>query len=172
MSPRSKRYLRAACALLTLLAILLLAACAKGSDDPKDGPKPDSAKHDTKATQLPGNFGSLTGDEIEEPDAVKVPCSAAYKNGGFYMLVAKKSTDLKAETAGAADWEIYVLDEKPGRDPSVIRQQYEPVLTGDGSFSVNEGQYVYCWCSINSSSSSVADENSALYIYGSGLARE
>lgn len=171
MSSDFKRYLRAACAILTLLAVLVCAAaCAKAPQNPKQTSKPDSVKTSTEA---PSGFSSLIGKtENGEDEAVKVPCSEAYKNGGFYMLVAKKSTDLKAETAGAADWEIYVLDEKPGRDPSVIRQQYEPVLTGDGSFSVNEGQYVYCWCSINSSSSSVADENSALYIYGAGLARE
>ena len=47
---------------------------------------------------------------------------------------------------------------------SVAETFAEPILIGDGTISVDEGQYVYIYCSANEFTSIVTDENAKLYI--------
>jgi hypothetical protein len=47
------------------------------------------------------------------------------------------------------EWTFYVLEEEFGEPARYLPQAYDSVLTGDGSFTVKKGQYVYCVSDIN-----------------------
>ena len=62
------------------------------------------------------------------------------------------------------EWSVYVLDEAFEDGYRYIAQFTEPVLIGDGIISVDAGQYVYVYCSVNEFTAEVADENAKLNI--------
>ena len=68
---------------------------------------------------------------------------------GAAVFEAEKDQSYTVTCDGDASWSIYVRDEAFEEATRYLEQAEEPVLTGEGIFTVSEGQYVYCLCSEN-----------------------
>ena len=69
-----------------------------------------------------------------------------------------------AENSEAVEWSVYVFDEAFDDGFRYISQAAEPVLVGDGTVSVEAGQFVYIYCSVNEFTADAPDENAKLNI--------
>ena len=91
-----------------------------------------------------------------------------YENAGYTELIAgaEKSAEytFTAENSEITEWSVYVFDESFDDGFRYIAQAAEPVLVGNGKISVNEGQFVYVYCSTNEFTATVADENAKLNV--------
>ena len=104
----------------------------------------------------------------EENDFTTVLAKDCYGSAGYTELIAgaEKSAvyNFTAENSADVEWSVYVLDEAFEDGYRYIAQFTEPVLIGDGIISVDAGQYVYVYCSINEFTAEAADENAKLNI--------
>jgi ABC-type glycerol-3-phosphate transport system substrate-binding protein len=104
----------------------------------------------------------------EENDFTTVLAKHCYGSAGYTELIAgaEKSAvyNFTAENSADVEWSVYVLDEAFEDGYRYIAQFTEPVLIGDGIISVDAGQYVYVYCSVNEFTAEVADENAKLNI--------
>ena len=104
----------------------------------------------------------------EENDFTTVLAKDCYGSAGYTELIAgaEKSAvyNFTAENSADVEWSVYVLDEAFEDGYRYIAQFTEPVLIGDGIISVDAGQYVYVYCSVNEFTAEVADENAKLNI--------
>ena len=102
-----------------------------------------------------------------EPFAI-IEATDCYQNAGYLEFISCAETSAEytftAENSETIEWQVYVFDEAFEDGFRYISQVAEPVLTADGTISVNEGQYVYIYCSANEFTSIVADENAKLCI--------
>ena len=104
----------------------------------------------------------------EENDFTTVLAKDCYGSAGYTELIAgaEKSAvyNFTAENSADVEWSVYVLDEAFEDGYRYIAQFTEPVLVGDGIISVDAGQYVYVYCSVNEFTAEAADENAKLNI--------
>ena len=102
-----------------------------------------------------------------EPFAI-IEATDCYQNAGYLEFISCAETSAEytftAENSETIEWQVYVFDEAFEDGFRYISQASEPVLVGDGTISVDKGQYVYIYCSANEFTSIVADENAKLYI--------
>lgn len=102
-----------------------------------------------------------------EPFAI-IEAKDCYQNAGYLEFISGAETfaeyTFTAENSETIKWQIYVFDEAFDDGFRYISQAAEPILIGDGTISVDEGQYVYIYCSANEFTSIVTDENAKLYI--------
>ncbi len=102
--------------------------------------------------------------EAEQADtsAVTIDAADAYDSGAFSFRASQSGTyqavSVTAEGFSPADvdcdaeevvWTFYVLDEPFDDAVRYLPQACDSVLEGDGSFEVEQGQYVYCMCNIS-----------------------
>lgn len=101
-------------------------------------------------------------------DFATVLAKDCYGSAGYTELIAgaEKSAvyNFTAENSADVEWSVYVLDEAFEDGYRYIAQFTEPVLIGDGIISVDAGQYVYIYCSVNEFTAEAADENAKLNI--------
>ena len=101
-------------------------------------------------------------------DFATVLAKDCYGSAGYTELIAgaEKSAvyNFTAENSADVEWSVYVLNEAFEDGYRYIAQFTEPVLIGDGIISVDAGQYVYVYCSVNEFTAEVADENAKLNI--------
>ena len=62
------------------------------------------------------------------------------------------------------EWSVYVLDQAFDEGFRYIKQVAEPALVGDGTIFIDEGLYVYVYCSANEFTTGVADETAKLNV--------
>ena len=102
-----------------------------------------------------------------EPFAI-IEAKDCYQNAGYLEFISGAETfaeyTFTAENSETIKWQIYVFDEAFDDGFRYISQAAEPILIGDGTISVDEGQYVYIYCSANEFTSIVTDENAKRYI--------
>ncbi len=124
----------------------------------------------SNATQEQAVSGASTlvitfeADEAEQADttAVTVDAAEAYDSGAFSFRASQSGTyqavSVTAEGFSPDDvgcdaeevvWTFYVLDEPFDDAVRYLPQACDSVLEGDGSFEVQQGQYVYCLCNIS-----------------------
>ncbi len=84
----------------------------------------------------------------------------------FFKDGVEEATELTftAENSEAVEWSVYVFDEAFDDGFRYISQAAEPVLVGDGTVSVEAGQFVYIYCSVNEFTADAPDENAKLNI--------
>ena len=91
-----------------------------------------------------------------------------YENAGYTELIAGAENPatytFTAENSETTEWSVYVFDEAFDDGFRYIAQAAEPALIGNGKLSVNEGQFVYVYCSANEFTATTADENAKLNI--------
>ena len=111
-------------------------------------------------------FTSCKTKEVE-PFAI-IEAKDCYQNAGYLEFISGAETfaeyTFTAENSETIKWQIYVFDEAFDDGFRYISQAAEPILIGDGTISVDEGQYVYIYCSANEFTSIVTDENAKRYI--------
>ena len=111
-------------------------------------------------------FTSCKAKEVE-PFAI-IEAKDCYQNAGYIEFISGAETfaeyTFTAENSETITWQVYVFDEIFEDGVRYIPQVAEPVLVGDGTISVDVGQFVYIYCSANEFTSIVADENAKLCI--------
>ncbi len=111
-------------------------------------------------------FTSCKAKEVE-PFAI-IEAKDCYQNAGYIEFISGAETfaeyTFTAENSETITWQVYVFDEIFEDGVRYIPQAAEPVLVGDGTISVDVGQFVYIYCSANEFTSIVADENAKLCI--------
>ena len=104
----------------------------------------------------------------EEKAFATVTAKDCYGNAGYIELIAgaEKSAayTFTAENSEEVAWSVYVLDGAFEDGYRYIAQFTEPVLVDDGTISVDAGQYVYIYCSVNEFTTDTANENAKLNI--------
>ena len=112
---------------------------------------------------------SACGANDEECFAT-VTAKDCFGNAGYIEFVAgaEKSAEYIFEAADSenVEWSVYVFDEAFADGFRYISQAAEPVLVGDGTVSVEEGQFIYIYCSVNEFTADAPDENAKLNIIG------
>lgn len=115
----------------------------------------------------PNEDKSLENLEEEKIYAV-IEAKNCFYDAGFAELIAgaEKSSEytFTAENSETVVWSVYVLDQAFDEGFRYIKQVAEPALVGDGTISVDEGQWVYVYCSANEFTTGVADEYAKLNI--------
>lgn len=99
-----------------------------------------------------------------------VTAKDCYGEAGYIEFIAgnEESQELTftAVDSKNVEWSVYVLDEAFDDGFRYISQSAEPALIGDGTVSVEEGQFVYIYCSVNEFTADAPDENAKLNIVG------
>ena len=109
------------------------------------------------------------GEGLEAANLIAtIEAKDCYGNAGYVEFVsgAEQATEytFTAEDSDAVTWRVYVLDESFEEGFRYIAQAAEPVLEGDGTVSVAEGQFVYVYCSANEFTTDAADETAKLNV--------
>lgn len=133
--------------LLTLVMIAALAACGANENKPIE----------TTETYTE-----------EEKIFTIIEAKDCFGDAGFVELMAgtKESSEytFTSEDSDAVEWHVYILDQAFDEGFRYIKQVAEPVLVGDGTIFIDEGQYVYVYCSVNEFTTGVVDENAKLTV--------
>ena len=105
----------------------------------------------------------------EEKPFATVTAKGCFGGAGYIQLFkdgVEKTSEITftAEDSENVEWSIYVFDEAFDDGFRYISQAAEPVLVGDGTVSVEAGQFVYIYCSVNEFTADAPDENAKLNI--------
>ena len=91
-----------------------------------------------------------------------------FDDAGFVELIAgvKESAEytFTSENSDAVEWRVYILDQVFDEGFRYISQVAKPALVGDGTIFIDEGLYVYVYCSANEFTTGIVDENARLNI--------
>ena len=142
--------------LLTFVMIASLTACGAKETKPVETPE-------TSVETVPE-----TPETAEKKIFTIIEAKDCFYDAGFVELIAgsKESSEYSftAENSDAVEWSVYVLDQAFDEGFRYIKQVAEPVLVGDGTIFIDEGLYVYVYCSANEFTTGVADENAKLNV--------
>ena len=105
----------------------------------------------------------------EEKSFATVTAKGCFGDAGYIQFFkdgVEEATELTftAENSEAVEWSVYVFDEAFDDGFRYISQAADPVLVGDGTISVEAGQFVYIYCSVNEFTADAPDENAKLNI--------
>ena len=105
----------------------------------------------------------------EEKSFATVTAKNCFGDAGYVEffkdgVAESKELTFTAEDSENVEWSVYVFDEAFDDGFRYISQAAEPVLVGDGTVSVEAGQFVYIYCSVNEFTADVPDENAKLNI--------
>ena len=107
------------------------------------------------------------GSKEEKPFAT-IEAKNCFNDAGFVEFISGAEASAKytftAEDSAAVEWRIYVLEQSFNDSFRHIPQIAEPALVGNGTISVDAGQYVYIYCSVNEFTTDVADKNAKLHV--------
>lgn len=113
------------------------------------------------------NPPETTQTEAEKIFAI-IEAKDCFHDAGFVELIAgaEESSEytFTTENSDAVEWCIYILDQAFEEGFRYIKQITEPVLVGNGTIFIEEGQYVYVYCSANEFTTGVIDENAKLHV--------
>ena len=109
----------------------------------------------------------------EETTSAEVPFTIieakdCYNNAGYVEFISGAERPAEytftAENSDTVKWRVYIFDEAFAEGFRYISQAAEPVLDGDGKVSVDEGQFVYVYCSVNEFTEDAPDEHAKLKV--------
>ena len=147
--------------LLALVMIAALVACGAKENEPTD-PTVTQEEQTSEVTT------EAVAEEDEPSIFTTIEAKDCFNNAGFVELI-DGATDaaefiFASEESDAVEWSVYVFDEAFEDGFRYIKQAAEPVLVGDGTVSVEVGQYVYVYCSVNEFTADAADENARVNV--------
>ena len=153
--------------LLALVMIAALVACGAKENEPTD-PTDANVEQTSEVTTEEVTEESTVAEEDEPSIFTTVEAKDCFNNAGFVELI-DGATDaaefiFASEESDAVEWSVYVFDEAFEDGFRYIKQAAEPVLVGDGTVSVEVGQYVYVYCSVNEFTADAADENARVNV--------
>ena len=106
--------------------------------------------------------------ENEKTIVTVIEAKNCFNNAGFIEFISGMTESSEytftAENSKDVEWSVYILDEAFDDSFRYIKQAAEPVLHGDGTIFIDEGQYVYVYCSANEFTTGVVDENATLKV--------
>ena len=109
-----------------------------------------------------------TGEIEKEQLFTTIEAKNCFYDAGFVELIAGAEASSEytftAENSEAVEWCIYIFDEAFDDSLRYIKQISEPVLIGDGTIFIAEGQYVYVYCSANEFTTGVVDDYAKLNV--------
>ena len=151
--------------LLALVMIAALVACGAKENEPTD-PTVTQVEQTSEATTEEAT--DAVAEEDEPGIFTTVEAKDCFNNAGFVELI-DGATDaaefiFASEESDAVEWSVYVFDEAFEDGFRYIKQAADPVLVGDGTVSVDVGQYVYVYCSVNEFTADAADENARVNV--------
>ena len=142
---------RFAVILLAFAMIMSLTAC--------------SEKEEITTTSIPEETTKTTAAEV--PFTV-IEAKDCYNNAGYVEFISGAERPAEytftAENSDTVKWRVYIFDEAFDEGFRYISQVAEPVLDGDGKVSVDEGQFVYVYCSVNEFTEDAPDEHAKLEV--------
>ena len=166
--------------LLAFVMIASLPACGTNEIKPAETPEiyEEKAPETTESTEaVEPTETTETPEKAEIPEATEpeeeniftiIEAKDCFYDAGFVELIAGTAESSEytftAENSDAVEWSVYVLDEAFDEGFRYIKQVAEPVLVGDGTIFIDEGQYVYVYCSANEFTTGVADETAKLNV--------
>ena len=154
--------------LLALVMIAALVACGAKENEPTD-PTVTQVEQTSEVTTEEVTEESTEAVAEDEPSIfTTVEAKDCFNNAGFVELI-DGATDaaefiFASEESDAVEWSVYVFDEAFEDGFRYIKQAADPVLVGDGTVSVDVGQYVYVYCSVNEFTADAADENARVNV--------
>ena len=151
--------------LLALVMIAALVACGAKENEPT-GPTVTQEEQTSEATTEEAT--DAVAEEDEPGIFTTVEAKDCFNNAGFVELI-DGATDaaefiFASEESDAVEWSVYVFDEAFEDGFRYIKQAADPVLVGDGTVSVDVGQYVYVYCSVNEFTADAADDNARVNV--------
>ena len=154
--------------LIILLAIVMIAAlvaCGAKENEPTE----PTVTQEEQTSEVTTEESTEAAAEEDEPSIfTTVEAKDCFNNAGFVELI-DGATDaaefiFASEESDAVEWSVYVFDEAFEDGFRFIKQAADPVLVGDGTVSVEVGQYVYVYCSVNEFTADAADENARVNV--------
>ena len=151
--------------LLALVMIAALVACGAKENEPTD---PTVTQEEQTSEATTEEATDAVAEEDEPSIFTTVEAKDCFNNAGFVELI-DGATDVAefifaSEESDAVEWSVYVFDEAFEDGFRYIKQAADPVLVGDGTVSVDVGQYVYVYCSVNEFTADAADENARVNV--------
>ena len=124
-----------------------------------------SEKEEITTTSIPEKTTETTA--AETPFTV-IEAKDCYNNAGYVEFISGAERPAEytftAENSDTVKWRVYIFDEAFDEGFRYISQAAEPVLDGDGKVSVDEGQFVYVYCSVNEFTEDAPDEHAKLKV--------
>ena len=151
--------------LLAIVMIAALVACGAKENEPTD---PTVTQEEQTSEVTTEETTEAVAEEDEPSIFTTVEAKDCFNNAGFVELI-DGATDaaefiFASEESDAVEWSVYVFDEAFEDGYRFIKQAADPVLVGDGTVSVEVGQYVYIYCSVNEFTADAADENARVNV--------
>ena len=153
--------------LLAFAMVTVLAACGEKKETAAAETVP--TEDNISVTVDAGENSSLP--DIDEPESNHFASNEAkdcFYDAGYVEFIAgaDKSAEytFTAENSEGITWCVYVFDAAFDDGYRYISQAAEPVLNGDGTISVAEGQFVYVHCSANEFTADSANETAKLNV--------
>ena len=145
--------------------IAALVACGAKENEPTD---PTVTQEEQTSEATTEEATDAVAEEDEPGIFTTVEAKDCFNNAGFVELI-DGATDaaefiFASEESDAVEWSVYVFDEAFEDGFRYIKQAADPVLVGDGTVSVDVGQYVYVYCSVNEFTADAADENARVNV--------
>lgn len=154
--------------LLVIVMVMALAACGAKEEKPAQIIESTEAKP-TETTMATETEPATTMAAVEKEPIITLEAKDCFYDAGFVEIISWSEATVEftftAENSEGVEWWVYVLEEAFDDGLRYIKQVAEPVLMGDGTISVEEGQYVYVYCSANEFTTGVVDENAKLNIF-------
>ena len=106
--------------------------------------------------------------ETTEKSFAIIEAKDCFYDAGFIELIAgaKEPSEytFTSEDSDAVEWSVFILDQAFDDGFRYIQQVTNPILVGNGTIFIDEGQYVYVYCSANEFTTGIVDEHAKLYI--------
>ena len=154
--------------LIILLAIVMIAALVACGAKENEPTEPTVTQEEQTSEVTTEDVAEAAAEEDEPSIFTTVEAKDCFNNAGFVELI-DGATDaaefiFASEESDAVEWSVYVFDEAFEDGYRFIKQAADPVLVGDGTVSVEVGQYVYVYCSVNEFTADAADENARVNV--------
>ena len=154
--------------LIILLAIVMIAALVACGAKENEPTEPTVTQEEQTSEVTTEDVAEAAAEEDEPSIFTTVEAKDCFNNAGFVELI-DGATDaaefiFASEESDAVEWSVYVFDEAFEDGFRFIKQAADPVLVGDGTVSVEVGQYVYVYCSVNEFTADAADENARVNV--------
>ena len=154
--------------LIILLAIVMIAALVACGAKENEPTEPTVTQEEQTSEVTTEEVTEAVAEEEEPSIFTTIEAKDCFDNAGFVELI-DGATDaaefiFASEDSDAVEWSVYVFDEAFEDGFRYIKQAADPVLVGDGTVSVEVGQYVYVYCSVNEFTADAADENARVNV--------
>ena len=153
--------------MLVIVMSMTFLACRANEDTPLETTETNE-EIVSETTETDEEIVSETIELDEEKIFTTIEAKNCFYDAGFVELIAgvEESSEytFTAENSETVEWSVYILDEAFDYGFRHIKQAADPVLVADGTIFIDEGKYVYVYCSSNEFTTGVVDEYAKLNV--------